>query len=104
MENAAYLDGRFLPESEAKGTIFDHGPLCGEGVVGGIRAYNKRVFKLERHVERMYQSAKAIDLKIPHTPEEFRDLILETCRRNNVVDGYIRPSVTRGPGDPGRVP
>ena len=104
MENVAYLDGRFLPESEAKVTIFDHGLLYGDGVFEGIRAYNKRVFKLERHVERMYQSAKAIDLKIPHTPEEFRDLILETCRRNNVVDGYIRPIVTRGPGDLGLDP
>jgi branched-chain amino acid aminotransferase len=73
-------------------------------VFEGIRAYNKRVFKLERHVERMYQSAKAIDLKIPHTPEEFSDLILQTCRRNNIVDGYIRPIVTRGPGDLGLDP
>src|SRR3972149_5024940 len=104
MENVAYLDGRFLPESEAKVTIFDHGLLYGDGVFEGIRAYNKRVFKLERHVERMYQSAKAIDLKIPHTPGEVRDLILETCRRNNVVDGYIRPIVTRGPGDLGLDP
>src|SRR2546422_6209880 len=52
----------------------------------------------------MFQSAKAIDLKIPHTPEEFTDLILETCRRNNIVDGYIRPIVTRGPGDLGLDP
>src|SRR3989442_13726897 len=52
----------------------------------------------------MYQSAKAIDLKIPHTPEEFTDLILQTCRRNNIVDGYSRPIVTRGPGDLGLDP
>ena len=104
LENVVYLDGKFLPESEAKIPVNDHGLLYGDGVFEGIRAYNKRVFKLERHVERMYQSAKAIDLKIPHAREEFSDLILETCRRNNIVDGYIRPIVTRGPGDLGLDP
>src|SRR5438309_7060313 len=104
LENSVYLDGRFLPESEGRVSVFDHGLLYGDGVFEGIRAYNKRVFKLERHVERMYQSAKAIDLKIPHTPEEFPDLILQTCRRNSIVDGYIRPIVTRGPGDLGLDP
>src|SRR6266571_2230992 len=104
MEIAVYLDGKFLPESDAKITVFDHGLLYGDGVFEGIRAYNKRVFKLERHVERMYHSAKAIDLKIPHGREEMTGLILETCRRNNIVDGYIRPIVTRGPGDLGLDP
>src|SRR5256712_12391242 len=104
LENAVYLDGRFLPESEGKVSVFDHGLLYGDGVFEGIRAYNKRVFKLERHVERVYQSAKAIVLKIPHTPEEFTDLILQTCRRYENVDGYIRPIVTRGPGDLGLDP
>src|SRR3989475_4042612 len=104
LENAVYLDGRFLPESEGRVSVFDHGLLYGDGVFEGIRAYNKPVFKLERHVERMFQSAKAIDLKIPHTPEDFSNLILQTCRRNNIVDGYIRPIVTRGPGDLGLDP
>jgi len=104
LENVVYLDGKFLPESEAKIPVNDHGLLYGDGVFEGIRAYNKRVFKLERHVERMFQSAKAIDLKIPHTREEFSDLILQTCRRNNMADGYIRPIVTRGPGDLGLDP
>src|SRR3989304_2392561 len=104
MENVVYVDGKFLPQSEAKVTVFDHGLLYGDGVFEGIRAYNRRVFRLERHVERMYQSAKAIDLTIPHTPDECAELILETCRRNNVVDGYIRPIVTRGPGDLGLDP
>jgi len=104
MEPVVYVDGKFLPSSEAKVAVFDHGLLYGDGVFEGIRAYNRRVFRLERHVERMYQSAKAIDLTIPHTPEEFVELILETCRRNDVVDGYIRPIVTRGPGDLGLDP
>ncbi len=104
MENVCYLDGKYVPESEAKVTIFDHGLLYGDGVFEGIRAYNKRVFKLERHVDRMFQSAKAIDIRIPHTKEEFAGIILETCRKNNVVDGYIRPIVSRGPGDLGLDP
>ena len=104
METVVYVDGKFLPQSEAKIGVFDHGLLYGDGVFEGIRAYNKRVFKLERHVERLYQSAKAIDLAIPHAQEGMVDLILETCRRNRVVDGYIRPIVTRGPGDLGLDP
>jgi len=104
MENVVYVDGKFLPQSQAKISVFDHGLLYGDGVFEGIRAYNRRVFRLERHMERMYQSAKAIDLKIPQTPEVFIELVLETCRRNNIVDGYIRPIVTRGPGDLGLDP
>ncbi|HEY5539253.1 MAG TPA: branched-chain-amino-acid transaminase [Thermoplasmata archaeon] len=104
MEQVVYVDGKFYPASDAKVSVFDHGLLYGDGVFEGIRAYNKRVFKLERHIERMYQSAKAIDLKIPHSKDEFIELILHTCRRNNIVDGYIRPIVTRGPGDLGLDP
>ena len=104
MEQVVYVDGKYVPRSEAKVTVFDHGLLYGDGVFEGIRAYNKRVFRLERHVERLFQSAKAIDLKIPHSQEAFTDLILETCRRNGIVDGYIRPIVTRGPGDLGLDP
>ena len=104
MEQVVYVDGKFYPASDAKVSVFDHGLLYGDGVFEGIRAYNKRVFKLERHMERMYQSAKAIDLKIPHARAEFIELILQTCRRNNIVDGYIRPIVTRGPGDLGLDP
>src|SRR3989304_6308836 len=104
MEQVVYVDGKFYPASDAKVSVFDHGLLYGDGVFEGIRAYNKRVFKLERHIERMYQSAKAIDLKIPHSKDQFIELILQTCRRNHGVDGYIRPIVTRGPGDLGLDP
>src|SRR5206468_13060830 len=69
MELSVYVDGKFYPQSEAKVSVFDHGLLYGEGVFEGIRAYNGRVFKLDRHLDRLYHSAKAIDLKIPHTKE-----------------------------------
>ena len=104
MENVVYLDGKFVPASDAKITIFDHGLLYGDGVFEGIRAYNGRVFKLERHVDRLFHSARAIDLEIPHTHEEIANIVLETFRKNHVVDGYCRPIVTRGPGDLGLDP
>lgn len=104
MELSVYVDGKFYPQSEAKISVFDHGLLYGDGVFEGIRAYNGRVFKLDRHVDRLYHSAKAIDLKIPHSKEEMSEIILETCRQNKIHDGYIRPVVTRGPGDLGLDP
>ncbi|MBO8179035.1 MAG: branched-chain-amino-acid transaminase [Archaeoglobus sp.] len=99
-----YIDGEFVPENEAKISIFDHGFLYGDGVFEGIRAYNGRVFRLKEHIDRLYDSAKAIDLEIPLTKEEFMEIILETLRKNNLRDAYIRPIVTRGVGDLGLDP
>src|SRR6267143_1180850 len=104
MELSVYINGKFLPQSEAKVSVFDHGLLYGDGVFEGIRAYNGRVFKLERHMDRLFHSAKAIDLKIPHTKEEMGKIVLDTCRRNDLKEGYIRPIITRGPGDLGLDP
>lgn len=99
-----YLDGQFLPKEEAKVSVFDHGLLYGDGVFEGIRAYNGRVFKLEEHVRRLYDSARTIMLEIPMTQAEYCEAILETCRRNDITDGYIRAVVTRGVGDLGLDP
>ncbi len=99
-----YINGKFVSESEARISVFDHGFLYGDGVFEGIRAYNGRVFKLREHIDRLYDSAKAIDLRIPMTKEEFEKIILETLRRNNLRDAYIRPIVTRGVGDLGLDP
>ena len=99
-----YLNGEFVPESEAKVSVFDHGLLYGDGVFEGIRAYNGRVFRLEEHIDRMYDSAKTIDLKIPISKAEFAEVICETLRKNNLKDAYIRPLVTRGVGDLGLDP
>ena len=104
MELMVYVDGKFYPQSEAKISVFDHGLLYGDGVFEGIRAYNGRIFKLDRHMDRFFNSAKAIDLKIPHTKEEMAGLIVEACRKNAIRDGYIRPVVTRAPGDLGLDP
>jgi len=99
-----YYNGEYVPKSKATTSVYDHGFLYGDGVFEGIRAYNGRVFKLREHVDRLYDSATAIALKIPMTKEEMEEAILETLRRNNLRDAYIRPIVSRGNGDLGLDP
>jgi len=103
-EPVIYIDGEFYPKSEAKISIYDHGFLYGDGVFEGIRAYNGIVFKLREHIDRLYQSAKAIMLEIPLEKEEMIKAVLETLRKNNLKDAYIRLVVTRGKGDLGLDP
>ena len=93
-----YIDGKFYPEEEAKVSVFDHGLLYGDGVFEGIRAYEGRIFKLEEHLRRLEDSAKAILLKIPLDRDEMRAAVLETCKRNKMKAGYLRLVVTRGKG------
>jgi len=99
-----YIDGQFYPEPEAKVSVFDHGLLYGDGIFEGIRFYNGRVFKLTEHLERLWDSAKALMLTIPMTMEEMEAATLETIRQNNLRDGYIRLLVTRGKGNLGLSP
>ena len=99
-----YLDGAYVPKEEAKVSVFDHGLLYGDGVFEGIRAYNGRIFRLDEHLDRLYDSAKTIALEIPIAKTEMGDAILEVLRRNNLRDAYIRPIVTRGIGDLGLDP
>jgi branched-chain amino acid aminotransferase len=102
--SVVYIDGKFVPEEEASVSVFDHGFLYGDGVFEGIRAYNGKVFRLEEHVRRLFDSAQAINLEIPMTREGMSQAILETLRKNQLKDGYIRPIVTRGVGDLGLDP
>ncbi len=96
-----WLDGKFVPENEAKVSVFDHGLLYGDGCFEGIRVYNNRIFKLRSHVQRLFDSAKSISLEIPYSIEELEEVMREGVRLNNVTNGYIRPVVTRGYGDLG---
>jgi len=96
-----YLDGTFYPAADAKISVFDHGLLYGDGIFEGICVYNGRIFRLEQHLERLYESANTIGLKVPLTPEQFKEAIVETVKRNKLKEGYIRPIVTRGPGKMG---
>ena len=104
MEESIYVNGQFMPRSEAKVSVFDRGYLYGDGVFEGIRVYNGRVFRLDQHLERLYRGAKAIALEVPVTPEELKDIICETVRRNGLRDCYIRVIVSRGEGDLGLNP
>ncbi len=99
-----YINGKFVPAEEATVSVFDHGFLYGDGVFEGIRAYGGRVFRLEDHVRRLFDSAQAIMLCIPMSQDEMAKAIKETLRKNNLKDAYIRPIVTRGPGDLGLDP
>lgn len=103
-EYKVFLNGKFVPESEAKVSVFDHGFLYGDGVFEGIRAYNGRIFRLEEHVDRLYDSAKAIHMEIPMSKDEMAEALLEACRVNNLRNAYMRPIVARGVGDLGLDP
>lgn len=103
-EVLVYIDGEYYPKSEAKVSVFDHGLLYGDGVFEGIRSYDGVVFKLKEHIDRLYRSARAIMLEIPLTEENTIKAVLETLRRNELSNAYIRLLVTRGVGDLGLDP
>ncbi len=99
-----WLDGNLVNESEAKVSVFDHGLLYGDGVFEGIRFYNGRIFRLEEHIRRLFDSAKAILLELPWTQEEVCKSTCETVAANGLTDGYIRLVITRGAGELGLNP
>lgn len=99
-----YLDGEIVDQSEAKVSVFDHGLLYGDGVFEGIRFYNGRVFHLVEHIERLFDSAKALLIEIPLSKQEVIELTCKTIRANELRDGYVRLIVTRGPGSLGLSP
>jgi branched-chain amino acid aminotransferase len=99
-----YLDGQLVDEANARISVFDHGLLYGDGIFEGIRFYNRRVFRLDEHIRRLYHSARSILLNMPLTPGEMTAAVLETCRANGLDDGYIRLVVTRGTGPLGLSP
>src|SRR6266436_9342570 len=103
-EAKIYIDGKFYPEANAKISVLDHGLLYGDGIFEGIRFYNGRVFRLEEHLDRLWDSARSICLEIPITKQNMTDAVLETIRKNDLPHGYIRVIVTRGVGNLGLNP
>ncbi|MDR2203402.1 MAG: branched-chain-amino-acid transaminase [Nitrososphaerota archaeon] len=99
-----YIDGKFYPKPEAKISVYDHGFLYGDGVFEGIRAYSGIVFKLKEHIDRLYRSAHAIMLNVPITKQEMIQAVVDTLRKNQMKDAYIRLVVSRGIGDLGLNP
>jgi branched-chain amino acid aminotransferase len=103
-EQWIYLNGRFVRKEEAVVSVYDHGFLYGDGVFEGIRMYDGNVFRLKEHVDRLYDSAKSVMLNISVTKEEMSDLVVETLRKNNLQNAYIRVVVSRGIGNLGLDP
>lgn len=103
-ELQVYIDGKFCPKSEAKVSVYDHGLLYGDGVFEGIRAYDGVVFKLKEHIDRLYKSAHTIMLTVPMTEKQMTKAVLDTLKKNQLRDSYIRLIVTRGVGDLGLDP
>lgn len=99
-----YLDGKLVPESDAKISVFDHGLLYGDGVFEGIRVYEGNIFRLKKHVDRLFDSAKAIHLEIPLSKGQMAEAIRSTVDANKKKNGYVRPIVTRGAGTLGLDP
>jgi branched-chain amino acid aminotransferase len=104
MSRQIYISGKFFPQDDAKISVFDHGLLYGDGVFEGLRSYRGKVFRLEQHIRRLYESAKAIWLEIPMSPDEMSDAVNEAVHVNKIEDGYIRLVVTRGAGTLGLDP
>ena len=99
-----YLNGKLVDKEKAVISVFDHGLLYGDGVFEGIRSYNCLVFKIKEHIDRLYRSAEAIELKIPMTKAGMAEAVIGTLKANSLRDAYIRLVVTRGPGDLGLDP
>ncbi|KAF6617916.1 branched-chain amino acid aminotransferase [Paenibacillus jamilae] len=103
-EQWIYLDGRHVTKENAKVSVYDHGFLYGDGIFEGIRIYNGNIFKCKEHLERLYDSAKSIQLNIPLSPDEMLEAMAETIRLNEMRNGYIRLVVSRGAGNLGLDP
>ena len=99
-----YIDGKYYPKAQAKISVYDHGLLYGDGIFEGIMIYDGNIYRLNSHLERLYESAKTIMLTIPMNIDEMRNACVATVRKNGLRDAYIRLMVTRGVGDLGLDP
>ncbi len=99
-----YINGEFVDENNALISVMDHGFLYGDGVFDALRVHNGRLFQLDAHMNRLYDSARIIDLPVPLDKEEFKKIVMETVRRSGYQDCYVRPQVTRGIGSLGHDP
>lgn len=98
MGQRVYLNGKIVAREDAWLNIYDHGFLYGDGAFEGIRVYDRRVFRLDEHIARLYRSAKALAINLPISTAEFHDAVLDTVRANEIDSGYVRVSISRGVG------
>src|SRR6516164_11378706 len=104
MAPKVYINGKHYDKADARISVYDHGLLYGDGVFEGIRVYAGKVFRLQEHIERLYDSARAIYLEIPISPRQMIEAVESTVRANAKQEGYIRLIVTRGAGTLGLDP
>ncbi len=104
MSLKVYIGGKLYDKADAKISVYDHGLLYGDGIFEGIRSYDGHVFRLGKHVDRLYDSARSIHLVIPMTKPEMARAVVDTLAANGLVDAYIRLIVTRGAGSLGLDP
>src|ERR1700677_4567889 len=104
MSPKVYINGKLFDKANATVSVYDHGLLYGDGVFEGIRVYDGKIFRLREHVERLFESARAIKLEIPISREQMEGAIRQTVQANDKKNGYIRPLVTRGAGTLGLDP
>lgn len=99
-----WINGTYFDKEDAKVSVFDHGFLYGDGVFEGLRSYNGKVFKLQEHLVRLYESSAAVLLEVPYSIEELSNAVKEALELNEILDGYVRLVVTRGAGTLGLDP
>ena len=99
-----WIDGEYHDRASARVSVFDHWLLYGDGVFEGLRAYNRRLFRLDRHVDRLYASAKAVWIEVPMAKDAMRRLVEEVVAKSGLDEAYVRLLVTRGVGDLGLDP
>ncbi len=104
MNRIIFMNGQMVSEEKAVVSVFDHGFLYGDGVFEGIRAYSGRIFKLEEHIQRLFESAHSIMLPIPYDHHQIIRAVVDTVNANNLKDAYIRVVISRGAGDLGLDP
>ena len=97
-ESIFFINGKYVKENDARISILDHGFLYGDGIFEAFRLNNGKLFHLDDHVNRLYDSAQIIDLEIPYSKEELKEIIIEAVQKSGFKDCYIRPQVTRGIG------
>ena len=101
MPKSIYINGQLLPPEDAKISVYDHGLLYGDGVFEGVRVYGGKIFRLNEHTSRLYESARAIRLRVPLEFDELKAAQKKTVADNDIQDGYIRMVLTRGAGSLG---
>jgi branched-chain amino acid aminotransferase len=99
-----YVNGHFVAKEDATVSVFDHGFLYGDGIYETMRAYQGRIFLLNKHLSRLRHSADAISLSLPLPLDKIGDALREALTVNKLQAAYLRIQISRGPGDIGLDP